>query len=188
METKITEIAERIKTIREILEITPEDMAQKTGMSVDDYNDYEAGNSDFSFSFLYECSRIFGIDIIELLTGENPKLSAYTIVRGGKGLPMRRRKGFTYEHMAYRMKNKLGEPFIVTAPYREEEQAAPIYLSRHKGQEFDYIISGSLKVQIEDHVDVLHPGDTIYYDSNYGHGMIATGGTDCVFLAIVMGE
>jgi mannose-6-phosphate isomerase-like protein (cupin superfamily) len=50
----------------------------------------------------------------------------------------------------------------------------------------NFIIKGSLKIWIEDHMEILNEGDTIYYDSNYGHGMIATGGEDCVFLAVVM--
>jgi transcriptional regulator with XRE-family HTH domain len=186
METKILEIAIRIKELRDILGFTEEEMAQKTEVTVEEYRAYESGQRDFSFTFLYECARTFGVDIVELLTGENPKLSYYTVVRAGNGLPIRRRKGFTYQHVAYRIKDKIAEPFIVTAPYFEEEQSQPIHLSRHEGQEFDFIIKGSLKVQIEDHVEVLNPGDAIYYDSGHGHGMVATDGEECVFLAVVM--
>jgi len=39
---------------------------------------------------------------------------------------------------------------------------------------------------MEGHTEYLHEGDAIYYDSGHGHGMIATGGEECVFLAIVM--
>lgn len=180
------EIAIRIRELRDILGITEEEMAKKTDVTVEEYREYEGGARDFSFTFLYECARTFGVDIVELLTGENPKLSYYTVVRAGKGLPIRRRKGFTYQHMAYRIKNKIAEPFVVTAPYQEEEQDQAIHLSRHEGQELDFILKGSLKVQIEDHVEILNEGDAIYYDSSHGHGMIATGGSECVFLAVVM--
>ena len=74
----------------------------------------------------------------------------------------------------------------MTAPYFEEEQDQPIPLSTHSGQEFDLIISGQLKTRMEDHVEILKPGDAIYYDSGRGHGMIAAGGEPCTFLAIVM--
>lgn len=186
METKIKEIAERIRSLREILEITPEEMAAKTDMMPDEYRRYEAGEADFGFTFLYECAHVFGVDIVELLTGERPKLSFYTVVRSGQGLPMKRRKGFTYQHLAYRIMDKLAEPFVVTAPYNAEEQDKPIHLSRHEGQEFDYVLKGSLKIQLEDHVEVLGEGDSVYYDSGHKHGMIATGGTDCTFLAFVI--
>lgn len=39
---------------------------------------------------------------------------------------------------------------------------------------------------MENHIEILKAGDSIYYDSGRGHGMIATGGSDCKFLAIVM--
>lgn len=186
METMIAEIAMRIKALREILDISPAEMAKQTDTSLEQYEAYERGESDFGFTFLYECAKVFGVDIVELLTGDTPRLSFYTVVRGGKGLPMRRRKGFTYQHLAYRLKDKLAEPFLVTAPYYEEEQTAPIALSRHVGQEFDYVISGTLKVQLDDYVEILNEGDSVYYDSSHKHGMIAIGGKPCVFLAFVM--
>ena len=188
METKIMEIAARIRDLREILSLTEEDMAKKTEVTPAEYREYEAGQRDFSFTFLYACAKTFGVDIVELLTGENPKLSYYTIVRAGTGLPIRRRKGFSYQHIAYRIKDKIAEPFIVTAPFSQEEQDQPIHLSRHSGQEFDFVLKGSLKVQIENHVEILNEGDTIYYDSGYGHGMVATGAADCTFLAVVMNQ
>ncbi len=48
------------------------------------------------------------------------------------------------------------------------------------------MISGSLKVQVGKHVEVLHEGDSIYYNSSIPHGMIAVDGTDCVFVAVVL--
>lgn len=70
--------------------------------------------------------------------------------------------------------------------YSEESQSRPIELTTHQGQECDLIIKGTLKVQIGNHVEVLHEGDAAYYDSGTPHGMIATGGEDCLFYAIVL--
>lgn len=186
METRIVEIAERIKGLREMMGISKEEMSKAVGISLEEYISYENAESDLTFTFLYKCADQFGVDITELLTGENPHLSFYSIVRSGKGLDMKRRKGFKYAHLSYRFKSKIAETFLVTAPYKEAEQNEPISLSKHDGQEFDYIISGSLKVQMENHIEILKAGDSIYYDSGRGHGMIATGGSDCKFLAIVM--
>ena len=186
METRVKEIAERIKGLREIMEFTPEEVAEAVGVSTEEYLRHENGETDFNFTFLYKCADKLDVDIVELLTGDNPHLSFYSIVRAGTGLDIKRREGFRYEHLAYRFKNKIAETFLVTAPYREEEQDQPISLSYHEGQEFDYILSGSLKTQMEGHVEILHAGDAIYYDSGRGHGMIATGVKECVFLAVVM--
>ncbi|MDL2247688.1 XRE family transcriptional regulator [Bacteroides sp. OttesenSCG-928-J23] len=190
METNVKEIAQRIKGLRELLEITAEEMAADCNVPLEQYLQHESGELDFTFTFLYDCARVFGIDIVELITGDRPKLSFYTVVRSGKGLPIRREKGFTYRHLAYRMKNKLTEPFLVTAPYSDEEQKKPIPLTRHRGQEFNYVLQGTLKVQIDDHIETLEEGDSILYNSFYGkgHGMVAAGGKDCTFLAFVVKE
>lgn len=186
METRIIETAERIQALREMLEISQQEMAEAAGVSIDEYKEYEAGKRDFSFTFLYNCADKLGVDIIELLTGENPRLSHYSIIRKGNGLDIKRRAGFKYEHLGYRFRKKLAEPFLVTAPYLAAEQDEPIHLSKHEGQEFDYVISGSLKVAMEDHIEILNEGDSIYYDSSRGHGMVATGGKECTFIAITI--
>ena len=186
METIISEIAQRIRGLREMLDISEEEMAGLTGVTVDEYREYEKGENDFPFTFLLRCATRFGIDIVELMTGENPRLSFYTVVRAGQGLPIERRTGFKYRHLAFHLKNKLSEPFFVTAPYSDEEQSKPVKYSVHEGQEFDYIISGSLKLDLAGHIEVLNEGDSIYYDSGHPHGMIAANGKDCDFLAIVI--
>ncbi|MEG1886978.1 MAG: cupin domain-containing protein [Oscillospiraceae bacterium] len=186
MQPKIIEIAERIRALREIMELSSEDMAKVTGVSVEQYCRLESGSEDFSFTFLYKCAERFGVDIIEILTGENPHLTGYTVVRKNKGLPIKRRRSFVYEHLAPTFKNKISEPFLVTAPYIDEEQDAPITLSTHEGQEFDYIISGSIKFVHDGHIEILNEGDSVYYDSAKGHGMIAVGLKEAVFLSVVM--
>lgn len=186
MDYNIKEVSSRLKSTREYLDINPEFMAQKTDTSVEEYLSYENGEKDFSLSFLNAAAEGLGIEMIELLTGVEPKLNTYTVVKKGHGLPIERRIGFTYQHMAYLFKNKEIEPLIVDAPYSEEEQNKPIHLSVHDGQEMDFIISGKLKFVINDHEEILEAGDCVYYNSKNPHGMIAYGGEDCQFLAILI--
>lgn len=182
---KILEIAQRIKGLRLILEIKPEEMAAVCDVSIEQYNNFESGKSDFSFTFLYKCANRFGVDITELISGQTPKLSHYSIVRKDKGLPIERRAGFSYQHLGYLLKNRQSEPFKVLAKYSEVEQDKPLALSAHNGQELNFILKGSLKFQLQNHIEILNEGDTVYYDSSLKHGMIATNGQDCEFLAIV---
>ena len=182
----IQEIVGRIRALREDMEFSEDDMAQATGRTVEEYRAQEAGTEDLSFTFLYKCAEKLGVDDIELLTGETPHLKGYSVVRDGEGLSIKRRAGFEYLHKAPHLSNKLAEPFMVTAPFIEEEQEKPIHLSYHKGMELDYIVSGHLRFAYEDHVEDLGPGDTVMYDSGRGHGMIAIGGEPCKFMAIVM--
>ncbi len=186
MNYNIKEVSSRLKATREYLDITPEYMAEKTNTSVEEYLSCEAGGKDFSLSFLNAAAEALGIEMIELLTGVTPTLKNYSVVRKGEGLPIERRIGLTYQHVAYLFKNKKIEPLVVTAPYSEEEQSKPIHLSVHDGQEMDFILSGKLKFVINNHTEILNPGDCVYYDSTNPHGMIADGGEDCVFLAILI--
>lgn len=186
MELKLGEIAQRIKSLRDIMGFSTFDMAKHIGCNEEEYINAENGEVDFSFTFIYKCAEKLNIDIIELLTGEGPKLSFYTIVRNGNGLPMKRRSGFNYYHLGSMLKDKLCEPFLVSAPFSQDEQDKPIQLNTHSGQEFNYILSGSLKITLDKHTEVLNEGDSILYDSSYPHGMIATGNRDCTFLAIIL--
>jgi transcriptional regulator with XRE-family HTH domain len=186
MEPNVQEVANRIRSLREDLGLTVEAMAEATGRSIDEYAAQESGEEDFSFTFLYKCANAFGVDVVELLTGEAPHLKGYELVRRGEGLSIKRRAGFEYLHQAPFFSHKLCEPFVVTAPYLEDEQDKPIHLSYHAGQELDHIISGRLRFAFEGHIEELGPGDTLYYDSSHGHGMIAIGGEPCVFLAVVL--
>jgi len=186
MDYDLKAIAQRIAALRAICELSAEHMGKTTGMSTEEYLEFETGSRDFSFTFLYKCAAAFGVDIVEIITGEAPHLKGYTIVREGGGLPIRRRAGFDYSHLAARFTGKLCEPFVVTAPYIEAQQNAPIEQGAHEGQEFNYILSGTMKFQIDGHIETLNPGDSVYYDSSRGHGMIACGGQPCVFISVVL--
>ena len=186
MDYNIKEVSSRLKSTREYLDISVEYMAEKTDTTVEEYTSLENGEKDFSLSFLNASAEALGIEMIELLTGVEPKLNTYSVVKNNQGLPIERRIGFTYQHMAYLFKNKEIEPLIVNAPYSEEEQSKPIHLSVHDGQEMDFFVSGKLKFVINDHEEILEPGDCVYYNSKNPHGMVAYGGEDCKFLAILI--
>lgn len=186
MEPNIKEVAGRIQALREDSGITMQEMADFTGRSLAEYAAQESGEQDLSFTFLYKCADKLGVDVIELLTGESPHLTGYELTEDGDGLCIKRRAGFEYLHKSPHFRHKLAEPFLVTAPYIEAEQNEPIHLSYHEGQEIDYIISGHMRFAYEDRIEELGPGDFLMYDSGRGHGMIATGGEPCIFIAIVI--
>ena len=188
MEQQSKLIAERLKWARENLDIPASAMAEACGIGEEEYVRLENGEDDFSFTFLFKCAKLLGMDISELVSGSDPKLDFYNLTRAGGGITIKREKGFDYRHVAPLLKNRMSEPFIVTAKYDEDAVNKPIPVATHKGQEFDLILTGQLKVQIGRHSYVMNPGDTIYYDSAHPHGMIAVGGSDCTFLAVVFKE
>ena len=186
MDDKIIEIAMPIRGLREDFNIPVEDMAKLVEVSPEDYLEYEEGKRDFSFTFLYKVADRLGLDISELLTGSSPTLTKYTHVKKGRGLSIERRKGFRYQSLAYLFRNRNAEPFLVEAGYDEDADKGEILQRNHDGQEFDYILSGSLKVKIDDYEFIMEEGDSLYYDALQKHGMVATKGQTCVFLAVVI--
>ncbi len=185
-ETKIKEVAERIARLREDLGISVEEMAASTDYSVDDYKAFEAGDKDFSFTFIYKCANVFHVEIADLMEGSSPELKGYTVTRKGEGDPIVRREGFVYNRLAAKFKNKTVEPFHVVIPYSEEALSRPLHLASHAGQEMDIVVKGTLRHIIGSHSEILHEGDCIYYDSSIPHDEVALGGEDCEIYAFVI--
>ena len=183
---KLSEVARRIKEMREIEGLSAEQMAEKTEVSLEDYRLYESGKLDFPFTFIHKCSLVFGIGITDILEGQSANLSSYTVTRKGQGQDTAKEEGIMIQNLAPFFRKKIAEPYWVTYKYEEDLQDKPIHLTKHSGQEFDLIIKGSLKVQVGENVEVLKEGDSIYYNSSTPHGMIAVGKKDCNFLAVVL--
>ena len=186
LDLKIRQMAERIKELREILGLSTEEMAAKTGVSVEEYENCESGQVDLNFAFIYRCANVFKVNVTDIIEGVSPTLDTYTVTRAGEGQQIAHAHGMTYFNMAYAFKNRICEPLFVKCGYSEEAQNKPIELTTHEGQECDLVVEGNLLVQVGDHREILGPGDTIYYNSDMPHGMIATGGKDCIFYAFVL--
>ena len=183
---KLMEVAMRIREMREIAGLTVEQMAEKTDVTLDVYLDYEAGKCDLPFTFIHKCSLVFGIGITDILEGQSARLSSYTVTRRGEGQATAKEDGIEIKNLAPMFRQKLAEPYWVTYEYSDAQQNRPIHLTTHSGQEFDLVMKGSLKVQVGENVEVLHEGDSIFYNSSTPHGMIAVGGEECVFCAVVV--
>ena len=186
LDFKIKEMAGRIRALREIEGLEPQQMAAKTGVSVEEYLLCESGQSDLNFAFIYRCALALNVNVTEIIEGYSPKLKSYTVTRAGAGQEIAKAHGMVYYNMAYAFQNRIAEPLFVRSAYSEEAQHKDIELTTHAGQELDIVIEGKLMVQVGEHTEVLSAGDTIYYDSDTPHGMIAVGGQDCVFYAIVL--
>ncbi|MCL2711992.1 MAG: helix-turn-helix domain-containing protein [Methanomassiliicoccaceae archaeon] len=187
MDIILGEITERIRALRDATGFTKEQMAKATGISVKEYIAHENGERDLTFTFLYKCAEKFGVDIVDLMAGEGPNLSGYAVVKNGDGLPIKRRKGFEYLHLAYSFKNKTAEPLLVTVPYNADE-LKKIPMAKHDGQEFNYVLKGKMRFAYENHIEDVGEGDSIYYNSSRKHGMAALTKDGCVFIAVVLKE
>lgn len=183
MTDQLQEMGERLKALREIEEIDIETMAMKCEVSIDDYKSYESGSKDFSFSFLYNAANALGVDVVDLMSGDSPKLSTCSMVKKGGGFEVNRRATYDYRHLAFTFRHKMAEPFMVTV--EPGGDAMPV-LHAHEGQEFNYVVEGQMTFYIGDIAYVLDEGDSIYFDSGIPHAMKANNGHLCKFLAVVM--
>lgn len=183
MSDQIRQIAARIKDLREISGISIESLAKELKVSAELYREYESGAVDIPIGFLYEISNRFKVELTAILTGEGPKLHTYCLVRKDKGVNVERRKQYKYLNLAYNFINKKAEPFHVTVEPDTEE--TPVHLSSHPGQEFNYVLEGTLMIVVDGHDLILHQGDSLYFDSNCSHGMKALNGQIAKFLAII---
>ena len=186
LEFKIQEMAQRIRTLREIIGLSAAEMALKTGVSVQEYLECEAGVQDLNFAFLYRCALALNVDVTDIIEGTSPRLAGYTVTRKGDGQQIQKAHGMTYFNLASAFKNRIAEPLYVVSEFDPKAQHADIELTSHEGQECDIVVKGALKVQVGDHVEILHAGDSIYYDSSVPHGMIAVENADCEFYAFVL--
>ena len=186
LDFKIREMAARIRELREIEGLSPEEMAQKTGVDVAEYIRCESGESDLNFAFIYRCAMTLNVNVTDIIEGQSPTLKSFTVTRAGAGQKIAQAHGMTYYNLAYAFQNRIAEPLYVRSTYDPEAQQRDIELTTHAGQECDLVLEGQLMVQVGEHREVLGPGDSIYFDSDTPHGMIAVGGKDCVFYAIVL--
>ncbi len=184
MQEQIRQIAMRLKGLRELEGIEAKDLAAEFDIPFDTYISYESGEVDIPVSFLYEVADKFGMELTEILTGENPKLSVYCRVKKGEGLSVDRRKEYVYQNLAYNFRDKLAEPFLVTVEPKGDE--FEIHENRHDGQEYNYMLEGRLEIKINGKTMILEEGDSIYFDAKFPHGMKALDGKPARFLAIIM--
>ncbi len=186
LDYQLQEMALRIRELRGVMGLSTKEMALRTGVSEAEYVACERGAHDLSFAFIYRCAMAFNVNVTDIIEGTSPTLRGYTVTRAGEGARIEQAHGMVYYNLAAPFKNRISEPLYVECAYTEEAERSDIELTTHEGQECDLVISGTMKLKIGAHTEILHEGDCAYYDSSIPHGMIAIGGKTCRFYAIVL--
>lgn len=177
-------IADRIRELREICDISREEMAKRLNLQPDVYQDYEEVRRDFPVSILYEISAMLHVDMTELLTGTAPRLANCSVVRKGEGISVDRYKGYDFESIAYKFIGRKIEPMIVTVG--ADTEFSPPELVSHSGQEFNYVLEGKIRVLFGEQEYLLGEGDCFYFDPTVPHAQTAVGGRDAKFLTVIL--
>jgi transcriptional regulator with XRE-family HTH domain len=180
------EIGERIKGVRTLNKLTIEKFAKQVGTTPEQMAQYENGSIEIPVSFLHDVSHNFDISMTELLSGESAKLSVYSVVRSGKGVGVNRRQAYDYQSLAYNFADRTIDPFYITIKPRSDNDTVPMLY--HTGQEFHYVLDGTVRIKVAKHETVLHKGDSIYFNSTYPHSIEAIGGKAAHMIVTITGK
>ena len=183
-------IGAKIKNIRESKQLSIEEVAERSGLGIEQIERIE-GNLDFpSLAPLIKIARVLGV-----------RLGTFLDDQAELGPVVCRKKdseadgiGFTnnatqgHKHMDYHSlsQDKSGrhmEPFLIEiAPSEEGED---FILSTHEGEEFIYVLNGVVEINYGKNTYILEEGDSIYYDSIVAHHVHAAADNKARFLGVV---
>ncbi len=180
---KYKEIAPRLFGLRESLGLDHEAFAAKVKADPELVANYEKGDREIPVSYLMDVAHSCGIDLTELLSGEKAHLHSCTLVRAGEGSSVSRRKDYGYKNLASRFTGRLMEPFLIRVPPKKPEE---VTLVAHKGQEFSYMLEGRLELHLGETIEVLEPGDSVYFSSTIPHGLRGLDGKEAVFVSVII--
>ena len=181
--TLFQEQAQRLRGLRDALDISREQMAQELGVEAALVSRYESGEYEIPVSFLSDVAHTYKVDLTDLLSGRPSHLHMYAVTRKGSGLSVQRRKDYDYWNLAARFEQRLMEPFLVRVPPKE---AKDLSFNQHKGQEFIYMLEGRLEIWLGDKAEILEPGDSIVLDSHIPHALRGLDGKDALFLDVII--
>jgi len=181
MEEEIREIAQRISGLRDACGYTRDEFADKLGIDRAVYAEYETSGNNIPISVIYNISKVCGVDFAEILTGESAKLDKFHVVRAGKGQVIDRYPGYFFKDLAYRFPGKIMQPLLVTIDPSDK----PADLVSHKGEEFNYVIEGTIIVTIGDKELTLEQGDSVYFNPTIPHGQRCGCDKPSTFLTVI---
>ena len=106
MSEEIKMVALRIRSLRELSDLSTEEVSRVVNVPVEVYEGYESGAADIPVSILYQLASLYHVELTVLLTGEDPHMDDFFVVRRGKGVSVDRRKDYGYQNLAYGFTNK----------------------------------------------------------------------------------
>lgn len=184
MNETIQQIAARLKGLREVLNLSVEQVVADCQLDKQAYLGYESGLEDIPVGVLHTIAHAYDIELTALLTGEDPHMHMYSLTRKMQGEEVERCIAYHYHALAQGFKNRKADPFVVTVEPKGSDES--VFLNSHKGQEFNFILKGRLMLMLNGKEMILEEGDSIYFDCTLPHGMLALDNKECQFLAIIL--
>lgn len=181
-------LGRKIREFREFRQISREDLALNANLDNDQLEKIEEKNVMPSLGHLIKISRALGVRIGTFLDDQDQIGPA--IVRAGEeksSLSFSTKDESTREHLNFfsLAQDKAGrhmEPFIVEI---EPSKESDYKLSSHEGEEFIYVLEGSIEINYGKDLYRIDKGDTIYLDSVVAHNVHAADNKPAKILAVV---
>jgi len=167
-------IGEKIKNIRELRNISIEDMATRSGLATEQIIRIE-GNEDFpSLAPLIKIARVLGVRLGTFLDDQQalgPVICRKESILCSEGIGFTNNAVTKHKYMSYHAlsTDKSGrhmEPFVIDVMPAKD---ADFIFSTHEGEEFIYVIEGTIEINYGKNTYQLNEGDSIYYDSIVAH-------------------
>lgn len=164
-----TRIGEQIKKVRKQKKMTLKQLAEKTGLSISFLSQIERSKSSMTLESLNKVSDALNISPSQFFANDD---QIDTPIKGKekreRSTPPEAESFFHYQSLVGSMTNPLFEPRLVTLK-PTDERVSPF---RHVGQEFIYVIEGTLTLFYKDAYYELHTGDSFHFESSEAHNWI----------------
>ncbi|QTA83047.1 HTH domain-containing protein, Cro/C1-type [Desulfonema limicola] len=169
-------LGETIKKIRTEKRISFDTLAKETGFSIDFLMKIENGETVLSIGNLLKISRAIGVEsgflFQEKGAKRNNRITAHT----------RRTDNYAYETLSPGTENKHLKAFKVSIEGNTEHKGVS---NQHIGEEFIYVLSGSVEVVIGDYATIVNQGESLHFNSGIHHTMRNISETRTEFIAIL---
>lgn len=175
---KAFKIGSKVRELRQKHRYTLQDLAARSGLSKPFLSQIENDHAVPPVATLLKLARALNVTLSHFFEDEQSE-EKISVTRCHERRRLERRphheKGevqYTYESLETKMVGKHMEPFLVEFPVLGTEDM--VFMS-HLGEEFMYLIDGKLEFRTSDRVEILEPGDTIYFDSEISHSFRCLG-------------
>lgn len=180
-------LGERIRDIRRRNNWTLEDASRRTGLARSTLSKIENEQMSPTFEVVQKLAAGLQIELPQLFETAEPSgiTGRRTITRDGEGRP---RVTGTYEHELLSV--ELAKRKMIPFKTRVRARSFDAFSSwvRHPGEEFLYVLEGSVAFYSEFYEPVvLAGGDSVYYDSDMGHACISVSDDDALILWVSTG-
>ena len=181
-------VGAKIRTLRESRRISLEELAQRSGLAVEQVERIENNIDLPSLAPLIKIARVLGVRLGTFLDDQDetgPSVCRHseagdTISFSNNAIQSR--KHMEYHSLSRAKADRHMDPFIIDVAATDDQD---FVLSSHEGEEFIYVLEGQMEICYGKHTYLLEPGDSIYYDSIVPHHVHGYEGQAAKILAVV---